>query len=273
MGHLINPISLQIKYHGTWKLAWNHYLRKDFAYFFFLDQYIKNILESISYLKNFLNKVFFYEVKYFIKNNIILFFFSFKMMRKTFFKFYWSHKYPFFLFSNYPKFRKKKKLQRRFARFYKRKQIGNFSILDKCKFNSKEQAASGEKLFWMGDSILMSVLKKTKRAFPYDLILRKKIICFKIKNLIFAFFKQKSFNKYLLNDFCLKKAKIKFLILKQIIFLRNIKSYGNALLVFFNTDINIESPIQKSFSPDAACSFELNLHLSKIEKLPICFLL
>jgi len=35
MGHLINPISLQIKYQGSWKLSWNQYLRKDFAYFFF----------------------------------------------------------------------------------------------------------------------------------------------------------------------------------------------------------------------------------------------
>ena len=37
---------------------------------------------------------------------------------------------------------------------------------------------------------------------------------------------------------CLKKAKLNFLIFKQVICLRKSKSYGNALLVFFNTDKN-----------------------------------
>ena len=120
MGHLINPISLQIKYHGSWKLTWNQYLRKDFAIFFFLDQYIKNILESFTYLKNIFNKFFIYELQYFIKNEMILFYFSFKFIRKTSFKFYWCKKYPFFLFSNYPKFKKKKIRQRKFIKFFKK---------------------------------------------------------------------------------------------------------------------------------------------------------
>merc|ERR1711893_335926 len=109
MGHLINPISLQVKYQGSWKLSWNQYLRKDFAYFFFLDQYIKGVVDSIMYLKSFFNKFFFYEIKYFIKNDTILFYFSFKFIRKTFFKFYWNYKYPFYLFSNSQKKKKKKK--------------------------------------------------------------------------------------------------------------------------------------------------------------------
>ena len=79
MGHLINPISLQIKYHSSWKLTWNQYLRKDFTYFFFLDKYIKNILDSILLLKSFFNKFFIYELKYFIKNNIIFFLFFIKI--------------------------------------------------------------------------------------------------------------------------------------------------------------------------------------------------
>lgn len=118
MGHLINPISLQVKYHGSWKLAWNQYLRKDFAYFFFLDQYIKNILESILYLKSFFNKFFFYELKYFIKNDIILFYFSFKFIRKTSFKFYWSYIYPFYLFPDFQKYHKKNIKQYLFRRHY-----------------------------------------------------------------------------------------------------------------------------------------------------------
>merc|ERR1712137_1538851 len=120
MGHLINPISLQIKYQGSWKLAWNQYLRKDFAYFFFLDQYIKGVVDSIMYLKSFFNKFFFYEIKYFIK--------------KTFFKFYWNYKYPFYLFSNYPNFKKKKKLQKLFEKNYKRTRVNTFNIIDKIKF-------------------------------------------------------------------------------------------------------------------------------------------
>ena len=175
MGHLINPISQQIKYHGSWKLAWNQYLRKDFAYFFFLDQYIKSILESIMYLKSFFNKFFFYELKYFIKNNTVLFYFSFKFIKKTYFKFYWSYKYPFYLFSNYPKFIKKKKMQIRFSKYYKKTQINTFTLMDKYRFFNKET--------WMGNSLLTSVLKKTRSAFPYDLLLRKKIICLKIKTL------------------------------------------------------------------------------------------
>ena len=120
MGHLINPISLQIKYHGSWKLTWNQYLRKDFAIFFFLDQYIKTLMESFTYLKSVFNKFFIYELKYFIKNEMILFYFSFKFIRKTSFKFYWYHRYPFFLFSNYPKFKKKDYRQRRFLKRFRK---------------------------------------------------------------------------------------------------------------------------------------------------------
>ena len=93
-------------------------------------------------------------------------------------------------------------------------------------------------------------MKKTKRDFPYDLLLRKKAICFKIKYLSFVFCKQNSLNKYLFNEFCLQNTKLKYLILKQIAFLRNNKSYGKSLLVFFNTDINfflIKNLLLKSF--------------------------
>tara|TARA_B100000749_G_C18430187_1_gene467591 strand:+ start:916 stop:1608 length:693 start_codon:yes stop_codon:yes gene_type:complete len=93
-------------------------------------------------------------------------------------------------------------------------------------------------------------LKKTKRDFPYDLVLRKKAICFKIKNLSFVFCKHNSLNKYLFNELCLQNTKLKFLILKQIAFLRNTKSYGKSLLVFFNTDINfylVKNLLLKSF--------------------------
>ena len=108
MGHLINPISFQIKYNGSWKITWSQFLRKDFAYFFFIDQYIKSLVQSILFLKNFFNKFFFYELKFFIKNNIIIFYFSFRFLRKTLFRFYWRHTYKFFLALKYLKFKKKK---------------------------------------------------------------------------------------------------------------------------------------------------------------------
>ena len=91
MGHLINPISLQVKYHGSWKITWSQYLRKDFAYFFFLDRYIKSLVDSIIFLKSYFNKFFFYELKFFMKNDFILFYFSFRLIRKTLFKRYWTH--------------------------------------------------------------------------------------------------------------------------------------------------------------------------------------
>ena len=91
MGHLINPISLQVKYHGSWKITWSQYLRKDFAYFFFLDRYIKSLVDSIIFLKSYFNKFFFYELKFFMKNDFILFYFSFRLIRKTLFKRYWTY--------------------------------------------------------------------------------------------------------------------------------------------------------------------------------------
>jgi len=87
MGHLINPVSSQIKYHGSWKVSWSHYLRKDFGFFFFLEQYFRKLLMSISFLKGIFNKIFFFELRYFIKNNIILFFFQFNLLKKQDFVF------------------------------------------------------------------------------------------------------------------------------------------------------------------------------------------
>ena len=82
MGNLINPISLRLKYQGSWKLNSSQYFRKDFSYFFFLDEYIKLLLNSITYLKSFFKKLFFYELKYFIKNNSIFFFFVFRVIKR-----------------------------------------------------------------------------------------------------------------------------------------------------------------------------------------------
>jgi len=99
--------------------------KKRFCIFFFLDQYIKGVVDSIMYLKSFFNKFFFYEIKYFIKNDTILFYFSFKFIRKTFFKFYWNYKYPFYLFSNYPKFKKKKNYKNYFKKIIKEQELIN----------------------------------------------------------------------------------------------------------------------------------------------------
>jgi hypothetical protein len=39
MGHLINPISLRLKKHGSWQVSWNTFLKKDYIYFFLLIDY------------------------------------------------------------------------------------------------------------------------------------------------------------------------------------------------------------------------------------------
>merc|ERR1712137_826761 len=67
---------------------------------------------------------------------------------------------------------------------------------------------------------------------------------------------------YLFNVFCLQNTKLKYLILKQIAFLRNTKSYGKSLLVFFNTDINfylIKNLLLKNFM-----SIELEADIQKL---------
>ena len=88
------------------------------------------------------------------------------------------------------------------------------------------------------------------------------MISFKIKNFNFIFFKQKSFNKYLLNDFCLKKIKLKFLILKEIIFCLNNKLYGKTLVIFFNADPNfIKSRNQENINYFLSTFIKKNLFL------------
>lgn len=138
MGHLINPISLQIKYHGSWKVSWSQYLRKDFGFFFFIDQYFKNVLQSILYLKTFFNKFFFFEVKYFIKDNVIFFFFSFKFIRKTKFKYYWFYRHYKYKFSRRRKLYKLK--TRRYNLFLKvkgKESFTTYSLKRKGKFEDR----------------------------------------------------------------------------------------------------------------------------------------
>jgi len=224
MGNLINPISLQIKYHGSWKITWSQYLRKDFAYFFFLDRYIKSLVDSIIFLKSYFNKFFFYELKFFMKNDFILFYFSFRLIRKTLFKRYWTH------------FKRKMKynisLQKR--SFVIRKK--NFLIKDILKSRGPLlfSKISFLKMFKTFNYryILYTLTKYKERLFPYDFALRLKIISLKIKNFNLFFKKHKLFNIYILNNLCFLKNKLKFLIFKEIIFNLKAKSYGKSLSLY-----------------------------------------
>lgn len=138
MGHLINPISLQIKYHGSWKISWSQYLRKDFGFFFFLENYFKRIIQSIVQLKSYFNKFFMFELKYFIKNNIIFFFFSLKFIRKTRFAHYWRFRSPKYKFKLNPKeFTKRSRIYTKFLKSYASKNFKSYSITYKEKFFHK----------------------------------------------------------------------------------------------------------------------------------------
>lgn len=83
MGHLINPISLRLKKHGTWQVSWNAFLKKDYIYFFFINRLLEQILNSFINLKCFKKKFIFFEFKYFLKNNKLIIFLGFKFIKKS----------------------------------------------------------------------------------------------------------------------------------------------------------------------------------------------
>ena len=223
MGHIINPVSLRLKYYGMWKISWSQYLRKDFSYFFFIDEYIKSLTKSISLLKCFLNKCFFFEIRYFIKNNIILFYFSFKFLRRKLFKFYWLGRYPEELL----KIKRRNALYPRKIRRYKKFK----RIFKKNQFNS----CSSFKRYLFKLNTFFDIDRIKRRCFPYDSKLRKKAISLKIKNFNFNLSRRKLFMEYYVNNFLLDKLKLKFLIFKEIAFFRNFESYGKHLLFTFKT--------------------------------------
>ena len=185
MGHLINPISLQIKYHGSWKLSWNQYLRKDFSYFFFLDDYITKLIVSITNLKPFLKKFFFYELKYFIKNNTIFFIFSFKLLKKTRFRYYWYANRPFFKKFRL-KFKERRVLRRRPNENYKK-------LYKKISFtNLKNKERYFRELYLFGSFLDENILlKKLRRVFSKFDVLRKLVMAVKLTKFNFGFFKYK----------------------------------------------------------------------------------
>ena len=199
MGHLINPISLQIKYHGSWRLSWNQYFRKDFSYFFFLDKYFSELVDSVAGLRKFISKFFFYELKYFLKNNSILFFFSFKMLRrKSAFRYYWHATMPFFLKYRY-RFKNRNVLdldpQKKFKRIFR---SVSFKIL------KKKQEFFSLLMCMNVQNIYNCLYYRIKRVFSNLILLRKNFILLKLITFKLDFCKHKSFNKYLLNDLCLQ---------------------------------------------------------------------
>ena len=132
---------------------------------------------SISFLKGIFNKIFFFELRYFIKNNIILFFFSVQFIKKTRFRFYWAYRY----------LEKRPKL--RYIAKYKNLKAGKrFFNLFKVVYSTKNFCMSSVKFFtnlFRKNYILRTVFLKVacnakKTVLPYDLKLRKKVVSFKI---------------------------------------------------------------------------------------------
>ena len=83
MGHLINPISLRLRKYGVWQVSWNTFLKKDYIYFFFVNQLLTQILNSIINLKCLRKKFIFFEIKYFLKASTLVIFLGFKFIKKS----------------------------------------------------------------------------------------------------------------------------------------------------------------------------------------------
>jgi len=135
MGHLINPLSLQIKHYGSWKLSSNQYLKRDFKIFFFIDQYFQKMIQSIIGLKCFFNKFFFFELKHFIKDNSLFLFLCFKFLNKKSFKFNGLHTLKMYAYLKRTKRRKRKKKPfRQMLRNFRNYKMRNSSLRFKLHF-------------------------------------------------------------------------------------------------------------------------------------------
>ena len=82
MGHLINPISLRLRKYGVWQVSWNTFLKKDYVYFFFVNQLLMQVLNSIINLKCLRKKFIFFEIKYFLKASTLIVFLGFKFINE-----------------------------------------------------------------------------------------------------------------------------------------------------------------------------------------------
>ena len=100
-----------------------------------MDQYLKNVVFSLTFLKSFFNKFFFYELKYFLKNNNIFFFFSFKFLRKSAFRFYWKYIHRSKFLSKFISFTRKKPKQRKLEENISRSQYIEVPTKKKLELN------------------------------------------------------------------------------------------------------------------------------------------
>jgi hypothetical protein len=215
MGHLINPISFRIKKHGFWQVSWNNFLTKDYTYFFFVNNLIEQILISFSVLNCLKKKFLSFSLKYFLKNNTLILFLGFKLIKKSLFKnkIYnkrnfktkLNFKLRYFLLKFNNKFKYFKNLHRYFKNFFFKKFL-NFHFL----FN-----------------ILI------KKELIYNLNILKNTYLFKIKQINCFFFKRYNLlNKYLFNKlYLLKKKQLICLILNKYVFFKIFKLYINSFLL------------------------------------------
>ena len=215
--------------------------------------YFKRLIQSILLLKAYFNKFFMFELRYFIKSNIIFFYFSLKFIRKTRFQYYWQFRSRQYRFKLNPKeFTKRRSTYTKFLKSNVRKGFKNPSVTYKERFFHKQTLVK-----YLFEKSAFYALYTVQR---YDCWLRNQIISLKIANFTVGIQKSLWFNTYVLNhkDFCIPTVKLA--IFKEIIWLHKHQLYGktvyNALnadqtnralvLKYFYTGLNLVLQMQKS---------------------------
>jgi hypothetical protein len=205
MGHLINPISLRLRKYGVWQVSWNTFLKKDYVYFFFVNQLLMQILNSIINLKCLRKKFIFFEIKYFLKASTLIVFLGFKFIKKS-------------------------KLKLKKLKLFKQKLSYKFR-LNTLKLNYINKFNFKNLNLYILEYIIYNLSKFSLKF--YNLNKLRKIYFLKINKFSdFSFNSFALFNKYLLNKAKLLNEKsLNLLIFKKYIFLNLFKLYTNELLL------------------------------------------
>ena len=227
MGHLVNPISSQLKFYGSWSFSWGQYFRRDFSYFFFLDQYFRSVLNSINHLKKIFNKFFVYDISYLLKNNKLFFFFSFKSVKKMQLRVYWFYglssekkrKMRYRFDSDYLPIPTLSKVQKIYKKVYKGFRVSFLTLRQK----------DFERAYLIGADYQYNFLKKIKHIFPNIFKIFKKLTSLKIEYFNLKLLTNKTFNKYLLKVLFVKSFKLKYSIFKEVSFLKILNIFGKIL--------------------------------------------
>lgn len=185
MGHIINPISFRIRYHALWSVSWNNFLKKDYTYFFALNNTIEKILYSFTKLKCFKKRFIFFELRYFIIDQKLLLYFGFRFSKKS------------KLILKFLKFDNKIKESKLYSKnLYKQLQLSFLKYINKQKFllNSSISLSAFISKFYLSNLLI-------KKSFNNNLYLYKLLYLFINKPIRFTSVNSSfCFNKYLLKQ-------------------------------------------------------------------------